>query len=241
MPAQIDKDALIARLYAQFSDDGSIGIEGVYDSSNNLIGVINPKNGATVLFGAGGGIPVTTSNANLSITTDVTGVAWTLFASQACTSLEIDNQTGAIIEYQRNGAGTGMQITPGSTRTIVGITNANQIGIRRVDQGTTQLTFGVSALTGGTVYATPTITSVTLDGGGTYRIFPNIACTSLDIVNATGAELDYRFNGAGATRKIMPWQSFLIEGITNANQVGMRRSDSFSLTPPEVVYAEAIP
>ncbi|NJO65021.1 MAG: hypothetical protein HC836_45000 [Richelia sp. RM2_1_2] len=72
-----------------------------------------------------------------TLSTNVTGTAFALFSSASCTHLEIINLTGTTIEYQRGGSGSAFPIPSGSSRLIVGITNANQIGIRRVDQSAT--------------------------------------------------------------------------------------------------------
>lgn len=75
-----------------------------------------------------------------SAQTNATGANWTAFASLACTQLDIVNNNAAAIEYRRGAAGTAMPIPPFSARIVQGITNANQIDVRRVDQSNTQLT-----------------------------------------------------------------------------------------------------
>ncbi len=94
---------------------------------------------------AGGATSVTI----MTIQTNATGANWTAFASQACTQLDIvnDASTAVDIEYRRNGAGNTMRIAAGAGRLIAGITNANQISIRRVDQSNTQVTLNAEAIT----------------------------------------------------------------------------------------------
>lgn len=75
-----------------------------------------------------------------SVQTDASGAAWTAFTTAACNSLDIVNATNVDIEYRRNGAGTGMPIPARSSRSVLGIANADEISVRRVDQLTTQVT-----------------------------------------------------------------------------------------------------
>lgn len=76
----------------------------------------------------------------ISVQTSATGANFATFASQACTMMEIINNSGADIEYQRNGTGNTIWIPNNGTRMISGISNASQIGIRRIDQTSTQVT-----------------------------------------------------------------------------------------------------
>lgn len=73
------------------------------------------------------------------------GTAFTLFAAQVCTALDVVNPNSVDVEYQRNATGNTMTIPAGASRLIQGITNANQIGVRRVDQSTTAVTVQAEA------------------------------------------------------------------------------------------------
>jgi hypothetical protein len=74
------------------------------------------------------------------VTTPVAGgTAFQLLAAVACSSLDLANPTTVDIEYQRGAAGAAFPIPAGGSRTIVGITNANQIGVRRRDGSTAQV------------------------------------------------------------------------------------------------------
>lgn len=67
-------------------------------------------------------------------TTDaVDGTLWVAFGAQPCTGIDIVNNTDSDIEYRRGGAGLSMRIKAGASRYVQGITNANQISLRRVD------------------------------------------------------------------------------------------------------------
>lgn len=82
----------------------------------------------------------------LSVTTAATGTNWTDFGSNDCKSLDIVNNSGTTIEYRRNGAGLGMPIPDGGSRLVIGISNSNQISVRRKDIGNTQVTVYAEAM-----------------------------------------------------------------------------------------------
>ncbi len=88
-----------------------------------------------------------TSSAFMSVTTSATGANFVAFGSQSCTIINIDNKTGTQIEVQKNGSGPAVLIAVGATREFSGITNANQLAIRRVDQSNTQVTTTAEAIT----------------------------------------------------------------------------------------------
>jgi hypothetical protein len=75
----------------------------------------------------------------LNLTTNSTGTTWTAFTSQVCQSVDLTNDTGVTIEYRRNGAGSSMRIPSGSARLILGVSNANQIEVRRADTSNSQV------------------------------------------------------------------------------------------------------
>lgn len=76
--------------------------------------------------------------------------------------------------------------------------------------------------------------SITTAANGTdYVAFPNLAAEMLDITNDTGADLEYRRNASADTFPILAGQSRLITGITNANQISVRRADT-TATPVKV-------
>lgn len=91
-------------------------------------------------------VPVAVSGTIMSLTTAATGSNWTTFSSQACNCLDVLNNSSVAIEYRRGGAGNTMQILSGTSRLIVGIANANEVGIRRVDQSNTQITLPAEAI-----------------------------------------------------------------------------------------------
>lgn len=91
-------------------------------------------------FSVASSVPHMSTGVIMSAQTAATGTNWTAFASQACVALDIVNNTGTTIEYRRGAAGTAMQIPAGAARMVIGITNANQIDIRRTDTSNTQVT-----------------------------------------------------------------------------------------------------
>jgi len=91
-------------------------------------------------------VPGAVSATIMSLTTAATGSNYTAFSSQACNSLDIVNTSSVSIEYRRGGAGNTMTILSGSSRLVVGITNASDISVRRVDQSNTQITIPAEAI-----------------------------------------------------------------------------------------------
>ena len=82
-----------------------------------------------------------------SVQTSASGATYVALADQPCDAVEIVNAaTGAVdIEYRRGGAGSAMIIPLGTSRWVIGITNAAQIAVRRVDQSNTQVTVAYEA------------------------------------------------------------------------------------------------
>lgn len=91
--------------------------------------------------------PRASSATIMTVQTASTGTNWTAFSSQSCSTLSVANNSGVDIEYRRDGAGSAMPIFDGYAYAIVGISNANQISVRRVDTSNTQVTLAAEALT----------------------------------------------------------------------------------------------
>ncbi|HRP29361.1 MAG TPA: hypothetical protein PLG77_13105 [Burkholderiaceae bacterium] len=79
----------------------------------------------------------------VSLQTNATGSTFNAFASQACTSLQIDNTapTAVDLEIRRGGSGPTICVPAGSARMFVGLNNASDLQARRWDQSNTQITF----------------------------------------------------------------------------------------------------
>lgn len=80
------------------------------------------------------------SAGNSSVQTAATGSNFASLASQACKQVEFQNNTGADIEVRQDGAGVATPVFDGTYYTFAGLTNANQLSVRRVDQSNTQVT-----------------------------------------------------------------------------------------------------
>lgn len=80
-------------------------------------------------------------------TSGTNGATFVAFANQLCDQLCIENNTSYIIEVQKGGTGNTLQIQPGSSRLFGGISNANQLAIRRLDQTATTVTVQAEAIT----------------------------------------------------------------------------------------------
>lgn len=81
----------------------------------------------------------------MSVTTSTTGNLPVTFADQPCKQIEIINDLSVGIEYQVNATGAFIHIPASSWRTIDGITNASQIGLRRTDLSNTSVTVTAEA------------------------------------------------------------------------------------------------
>ena len=85
-------------------------------------------------------IPSMTTGGHLSATTDAVGTNWVALSSQALKQLTVSNQSGTNLEFRQGGAGVGFIIPFGAMFTFFGITNANELEVRRADVSNTQVT-----------------------------------------------------------------------------------------------------
>lgn len=84
----------------------------------------------------------------VSLTTDATGTTYTAFGSQACEQLDIVNTAVAAVdlEVRRGGSGYTIVVPAGSSRMFVGLANASDLQVRRLDQSNAQVTFTGEAI-----------------------------------------------------------------------------------------------
>ncbi len=82
----------------------------------------------------------------VSVVTSASGAAFTAFAAKRCKELDLVNTSGVAIEYLRDGVGTAFPVPTGSGRMIIGLTDASQVSVRRVDQSATQVTVNGEAI-----------------------------------------------------------------------------------------------
>ncbi|MBE2242474.1 MAG: hypothetical protein IAE86_06950 [Burkholderiaceae bacterium] len=85
----------------------------------------------------------------VSLQTAAAGATYTAFADQACDMLDVVNTAPAAVdlEVRRGGAGNTIIVPAGSSRAFVGLANANQLQVRRLDQSNAQVTFTGEAIT----------------------------------------------------------------------------------------------
>lgn len=175
--------------------------------------------------------PTVTSETTVAVTTtaSVSDATFAVFASTACTELEIDNNTGVEIEYQRNGAGLTIVIPPGHVRRIPGITNSNQIGVRRVDYASgisRTVTVTARAITSTELFVFAGTLNTTISSGGGNTTLASLACTALEIINTSGKMITWRIGASAAYRELKQGETVIVRGITNANQVQIKAYDS---------------
>jgi hypothetical protein len=118
------------------------------DGSKNLKAVISAAlpAGTNSIGRVVSSAPTSTSGVITSATTAAGGTTFVAFGSQACTQLYLANNTGVTIEFQIGGSGIGMPVFNGAYYLVTGITNASNVGIRRVDLSTTTVTIQAHAL-----------------------------------------------------------------------------------------------
>lgn len=84
----------------------------------------------------------------VSLQTNATGATYNAFASQACEALDIVNTAAAAVdlEVRRGASGNTIIVPAGSSRMFVGLSNASDLQVRRLDQSNTQVTFTAEAI-----------------------------------------------------------------------------------------------
>lgn len=115
-------------------------VNAVTTKLNASIAVTGPLTNTELRASAVGVVPQMASGGNMSVQTAATGSTYTAFASQACKQLTIVNDSGTTVLFQQGGTGVGVPVLDGTAFTIFGITNANQIGLKRKDDSNTQVT-----------------------------------------------------------------------------------------------------
>lgn len=85
-------------------------------------------------------LPSMASGGNIAVTTAATGTNFTAFASQVCKQVTLSNQSGTVVEVRQGATGVALQIPTGAFYTFFGITNANELHVRRTDLSNTQVT-----------------------------------------------------------------------------------------------------
>ena len=124
-----------------------IEINGVDVTSLTTSQVVDALN-AAFATGFSNGVPVMAQKVViLNLTTNNPGSTYVAFEDSPCNSLDIVNASGTALEYKRNGDGFSMQMPDQSARNVVGITNANQVSVRRVDVSNTTVTISAEAIT----------------------------------------------------------------------------------------------
>lgn len=86
-------------------------------------------------------IPVRkTAGGHIALQTDAAGTDFVAFSSQACTQLTIVNDTGVNVEVKQGSGTIYLPVISNMAYKFEGITNANQLSVRRFDQNVAQVT-----------------------------------------------------------------------------------------------------
>lgn len=94
----------------------------------------------TLLSGLLGVVPQMGGGGHASVQTANPGTGYALLAAQACKQVTIINDTGTTILVQQGGAGVGVPVFDQTAFTFFGLTNANNLGVKRKDDSNTQVT-----------------------------------------------------------------------------------------------------
>jgi hypothetical protein len=85
-------------------------------------------------------VPGLNSGGHISAQTAATGANYTAFASQACKQLTVMNDTGTTIVVAVGGTGVAVPVFTSTYYTFYGLTNANNLSVKRSDSSNTQVT-----------------------------------------------------------------------------------------------------
>ena len=72
--------------------------------------------------------------------TSASGATYVVLASVVCRVVTITNNTGVVIDVQRDGAGTAFPLPASTSKSFVVRANANELSIKRDDSSNTQVT-----------------------------------------------------------------------------------------------------
>lgn len=76
------------------------------------------------------------SGGNLAVNTNVDGTGFVDLPSQACAQVTVVNDTDVTFEVRQGGAGAACPVLAQSSFTFFGVSNADQLSVRRKDRGT---------------------------------------------------------------------------------------------------------
>lgn len=84
--------------------------------------------------------PILLASGNTSVATNATGATYNAFPALPCHQFTLVNDTGSDLEVQQDAAGVAIPVPSGTFYTFYGISNANQLGVRRKDTSSTTVT-----------------------------------------------------------------------------------------------------
>lgn len=79
------------------------------------------------------------SGGNLTVSTNADGTSFVAFPAQVCAQLTVVNDSDVTFEVRQGGTGVACPVLAQSSFTFFGVSNANQLSVRRKDQGTDAL------------------------------------------------------------------------------------------------------
>ena len=147
-------------------------------------------------------------------------------AATDCNCVIVRNNTGVMVEFNRNGGATFYRIRPGEVFPIFGITNANQIGFRRRDYATSRdsLRVAVNLTFANTSLTYPIVQLVAGTASGTaYQVAPTQACVGAELTNNYNKDILVKI-GTGVSK--LNRNQTIVVGVSNVNQISCVSPDS---------------
>jgi hypothetical protein len=75
-----------------------------------------------------------------SVQTSATGTNFVTFPAYVCDGVHVINNTGTTLAFKRGSDSATFELPTGSGYSFYGITNANQLSVKRADDSNTQVT-----------------------------------------------------------------------------------------------------
>lgn len=81
-----------------------------------------------------------------NVSTSSSGDQFVALEAGSCRAVDLVNPSQVAVEYRRDGSGAGLTIPAGSARLLIGVSNSNQISVRRSDQSNTPVSLNFERL-----------------------------------------------------------------------------------------------
>jgi hypothetical protein len=146
---QASDNTLLRRILGfikSITSSGGLAINTTLSGGDLQIGAVELKDSTTsnraVIDSSGrvATVPTVTASSFGTVQTANPGTNYATLTSAACRAVTLLNTTGTDLEVRRGGAGAAFPVQDGMGYTFEGLTNANELSVRRVDTSNTQVT-----------------------------------------------------------------------------------------------------